>query len=119
MLLGPIFYGGIRASMNSYWLVKDGKQTVAVITNDREQHNVVDYKYSIGGKDYHGFGPRNNDAKVGEETFTFYSLSHPSISSLRKVSFPSPRLVWACILSFVLLVIVFFTSNRKGSKPHL
>ena len=83
----------IYCARTQFWLTVDAKQTMALITKERE-HGVVDYKYSIAGKEYNGISQRNweqekyRDVGVGQKSVVFYSSCHPWLSSLTTPNFP-------------------------------
>jgi hypothetical protein len=90
-----------------YWLIIDGRRGVAVVTEEHE-HGIVDYKYTVDGRDYTGRSHRNCDEKkyenvpVGATSVVFFSASHPGLSSLETPLCPSAPLILfsACLLFY-------------------
>jgi hypothetical protein len=91
LLLGWFLEGYARACWNDYWLLKDGRESMAVVTYPLwTGHNAVAYRYTVDGKAYTGKSgrnyrdPRYRDVQAGVESVVYYSVSHPWLSSLRK-----------------------------------
>lgn len=125
LLFGYPMFLGIQAAWESYWLSKDGKQTMAVIVNDEHGHDVVDYKYTVDFKEYTGAAQRGwehseyQNVQVGEQAPVFFSTSHPWISSVDKPTFPPFDFFWAFSGPFLILVISLITWRRNSDPPSL
>lgn len=114
LLAMAIFFGYsfiYKVSYNmrtQYWLTVDAKQTKVLITKVWGQG--VDYKYSVGNKEYNSHSQRDweHDIGAGQESIAFYSSSHPWLSSLTKPQTPLFQPVGAILfvvfLSLALLV---------------
>lgn len=112
VLLGSFLYGQARMSWISYWLMTDGRQGVAIVTNELwSGHDVVDYKYTVDQREYRGRSQRNwEDPKyshvgIGQESVVYFSPSHPWLSLLYK---PRTLIVGLPVLVVALLMESLF-----------
>jgi len=107
LLLGYYFVvAPARQVWQDYWLVKDGQQTVAVITKEHwAGHDVVVYRYRVNEQEYTGQDHRSYQAPKyvrvmpGEKSVIYFSTSHPWLSAINR-----PRTVMVEGLPVVLLV---------------
>jgi hypothetical protein len=121
IFFGYSFIGGqLRGNWIEYWLAKDAKQTMAMLTEEFS-HGVVEYTYSIGPTTYTGRSQRNweqpkyRDVGIGQNSIVFYSASHPWLSSLETPQFPrsgSIILLVAIPIEFFLIVTVINPRSR-------
>lgn len=69
----------------NYWLVRDGRQVKAVVTDVR-QHGSVGYRYHVNGNEYttSAYCPHQGrvSCSAGESITAYYSASHPSVSRI-------------------------------------
>jgi hypothetical protein len=113
--------GQARIWRTHYWLVVDGKQGTAVVTRERS-HGVVDYRYSISGRDYTGRSQRNweekkyRNAPVGGESVVFFSSSRPWLSSLETPCFPIRG--WPFTFIVLLVEVVIVTVLVRAREPR-
>jgi hypothetical protein len=76
-----------RDVWTNYWLLRDGRQGTAVVTDARD-HGSVGYRYCVDGRWYDGSGHRSvqdrhyANVTPGESTVIYYSASHPSVSQI-------------------------------------
>jgi hypothetical protein len=119
---GIILVGGIRDFWECYWLKQDANETMAVVTKER-QHGIVEYRYSVAQHEYTGSSQRNwkreeyRDVRVGEKAPVFYSVSHPSLSSLQTPMFP-PRSTLFYLVPPLVLAVAAVWSVREPRKSH-
>src|SRR4051794_24312837 len=84
---GFILVGGMRDFWECYWLTRDAKQGMAIVTKER-QHGLVEYRYMVEQREYTGESQRNHEQEkyrnvhLGEESLVYFSASHPRLSSL-------------------------------------
>jgi hypothetical protein len=92
-----------RAVWTNYWLLRDGRQVNAAVTDIRE-HGSVGYRYRVNGNEYttSAYCPHEGRASciAGEYITAYYSASHPSVSRIR----PTVSMfdgAWPAIIFFV------------------
>jgi hypothetical protein len=90
LLLGWFLIGAFRSWWLEYWLLKDAKQGMAVVTGEVwSGHHRVKYRYTASGTEYTGQSGRNyripqyGHVLPGDQSIVYYSASHPWLSSLR------------------------------------
>jgi uncharacterized protein DUF3592 len=70
----------------NYWLVRDGRQVKAAVTDIRE-HGSVGYRYRVNGNEYTTSAYCPHQGRVsciaGESITAYYSASHPSVSRIQ------------------------------------
>jgi Protein of unknown function (DUF3592) len=75
-----------RTVWTNYWLVRDGRQVKAVVTDIRE-HGSVGYRYRVNGNEYTTSAYCPHEGRVsciaGEYVTAYYSASHPSVSRIQ------------------------------------
>ena len=75
-----------RTVWTNYWLLRDGRQVKAAVTDIRE-HGSVGYRYRVNGNEYTASAYRPHESRVscsaGENITAFYSASHPSVSRIQ------------------------------------
>ncbi|SPE54233.1 hypothetical protein SBV1_1770021 [Verrucomicrobia bacterium] len=119
VLLGSLIFSFFHGAWVNFHLMQNAQQTKALITKEHA-HGVVDYKYTVEGKEYDGKGQRNWDlgiyrnVTVGEESIVYFSTSHPWMSSLEM-----PRVLitaWPVLLIALgmELFLVMTVINPKG-----
>jgi len=123
LLLGYVFvFGPIQELWRNFWLVRDGQQGTAVITNEHwGGHGVVVYQYRVSQKLYSGQdhrswqNPKYAHVMAGEKSVVYFSSSHPWLSAInlpRNVvieGLPVVLLAWFFEAGLVVTVI-----NPKG-----
>jgi hypothetical protein len=115
LFLGWGIYGWFNGAHTRYWVLRDGAQSVAVITAEGS-HGTVYYTYFAAGAQYAGRSHRDRDSQVGigGRSPVWYSSSHPWLSSLPK---PEPALhgfPWVVIASaFELLFLSAIIFPRR------
>jgi hypothetical protein len=120
VFFGFILIAGIRDFRECYWLKKDAKRGVAIITKER-QHGMVDYRYTVDRHDYTGESHRNYEEEKyrnvhpGEESLVYFSASHPWLSSLETPVFP-PRSTLFYLAGPLVLGIVAIRSLTRSRK---
>jgi hypothetical protein len=113
------FVAGVRVFWTSYWLAKDAKQSVALITRGGA-HGVVDYTYAADDHQYTGSSRRNwenekyRNVFIGEQSIVYFSASHPWISSLETPLFP-PRttLFYGLVILFLSGWVLAYLQSRR------
>ncbi len=74
-----------RAAWTNYWLLRDGRQVKAAVTDIRE-HGSVAYRYRVNGNEYTTSAYCPHEGRVsciaGEYITAYYSSSHPSVSRI-------------------------------------
>ena len=86
--LGHQVLGFVHQIWAEHWLHKDAQPVSATITRVHPKR-VLEYRYTVNGKEYVGKGTRDWEAErdhqleVGEKETMFVSTSHPQFSSLR------------------------------------
>jgi len=86
--LGNQLWGFVHAVWAEHWLRKDAQPMSAIVMHVHPK-GVLNYRYTVNGKDYTGKDSRaweedrDRQLAVGEQTTAFVSASHPSLSSLR------------------------------------
>ena len=111
----------VRSSWRNYWLLEDGQQGVAVLTEKYwGGHDQVVYRYVANDQHYTGVSVRNwKDAKygkvgIGEEAVVYYSASHPWLSLLYK---PDGYLdVLPALIALTLTFFIVMTAVNPNSK---
>jgi hypothetical protein len=90
LFLGWFLVSYARWCWHDYWLRKDGREGIAIVTHPLwTGHNAVAYRYTVNGKEYTGESgrnyrdPRYMHVQPGERSVVYYSASHPWLSSLR------------------------------------
>lgn len=75
----------LLAVWTNYWLLRDGRQVTAVVTDIRE-HGTVGYRYRVNGNVYttSAYCPHEGKSSclAGESITASYSVSHPSVSRI-------------------------------------
>jgi hypothetical protein len=123
LFLGWFLVGQARGVWTSYWLLKDERQAVAVITGEHG-HNVVDYSYRVNGTEYKSADRRRyltaehryENAVAGEQAVVYYSSSHPGLSRLTPPNSIIPDAFGAVILFLAAEVWLIFTLINPDSK---
>lgn len=76
-----------RTVWTNYWLLRDGRQVKAAITDIRE-HGSVGYRYRVNGNEYTTSAYCPHEGRVsciaGENITAYYSASHPSVSRIQQ-----------------------------------
>jgi len=74
-----------RTVWTNYWLLRDGRQVRAAITDIRD-HGSVGYRYRVNGNEYTTSAYCPHEGRVsciaGESITAYYSASHPSVSRI-------------------------------------
>ncbi len=74
-----------RVAWTNYWLLRDGRQMTAVVTDTRD-HGSVGYRYRVNGDELtsSAYCPHNGRVSCmpGESVTAYYSISHPSVSRI-------------------------------------
>jgi hypothetical protein len=122
-MLGPI-----RQAWRDHWLVKDGREGKAMITEWHwAGHGVVIYEYRVGQNVYTGqdrrslHNPQYTNSIPGERTVVYYSSSHPWLSAINLpegvfiTGLPVVLLVW--FLEAGLLITVINPNSRWALPP--
>jgi uncharacterized protein DUF3592 len=86
LVLGSFFLiAPFRAVWTNYWLLRDGRQVRAVVTDVRQQGS-VGYRYRVNGNEYTTSAYCPHQGRVscfaGESITAYYSASHPSVSRI-------------------------------------
>jgi hypothetical protein len=110
-----------RSSWRGYWLLKDGQQAMAVLTEDYwGGHGQVVYRYTVNEQLYTGVSSRNwkderySKVKIGEQAAVYFSASHPWLSLLYK---PDSYLdVLPALIASTLVFFVVLTAVNPRSK---
>jgi hypothetical protein len=107
LFLGWAIYGWCSGAHASYWVLRDGAQTVALITAEGS-HGTVYYTYFVAGAQYAGHSHRDKDSQVGigGRSPVWYSSSHPWLSSLPKPHSPLYGFPWVFIVSVFELLFL-------------
>ncbi len=75
-----------RTVWTNYWLLRDGRQVRAAITDIRE-HGSVGYRYRVNGNEYTTSAYCPHEGRIsciaGEYVTAYYSASHPSVSRIQ------------------------------------
>jgi hypothetical protein len=115
-----IFRTLLYPNWTHYWLTKDATQTMAMVTKEH-YHGVVDYKYSIGTREYTGRSQTNweqekyRNVGVGQKSIVFYSFSHPWLSSLETPQFPrSGTIILLIALPIEIFLIITVINPRSA-----
>jgi hypothetical protein len=89
LFLGDFLYLRVQEAWTNYWLLTDGQQGMATITNELwSGHNGVGYIYTVNLTEYHGKGGRNwpdarySNVQIGGKSVVYFSSSHPWLSQL-------------------------------------
>ena len=87
--LGWFLWGQVRSAWLSYWLLTDARSGMAVVSKFVwTGHNVVAYRYTVGGHEYPGQSRRNwqdpkyANVQAGDTAIVYFSASHPWLSCL-------------------------------------
>ncbi len=106
--LGDFLFLQARSAWTNYWLLQDGQQGMAIVTNELwSGHNAVGYRYTVNEKEYTGRSGRNwkiekySKVPVGGESVVYFSASHPWLSLLYE-----PRTVIEGLP--VVIIVMFF-----------
>ena len=97
---------------------------MAMLTKERE-HGIVEYKYSVDGRNYTGISQRNWDivkyreVPVGQESIVYYSASHPWLSSLETPMFPTRATIFLLIASPFECMLLFMAILPGPVLVHL
>jgi len=134
VILGYFLLTQFEAARESYWLLKDGRQGMAVITRDLwTGHRGVAYRYQVNQRQYTGKGRRNStdpryiNALPGSESVVYYSASHPWISALdfpRTMVEGLPVILIVMMLETIAVVTVIKPNSRwafrtkQGNVPQ-
>jgi hypothetical protein len=112
ILSWPLFYGGIVGSYYRYLLINNRTAGAATLTGEHwGGHAQYNYRYVVGGKEYTGTSRRDysseqyRDAGIGDTVPVYYSVDHPSVSSLFVPESVITALPWYVI---VFIIWVFF-----------
>ena len=124
LLLGYYFViGPARELWLNYWLIRDGQQSVAVITHAHwAGHNVFVYRYRVNqttykGQDHRSYqNPKYANVLPGQETVVYFSTSHPWLSAINMppvVMFGGlPVVLVAWVFMFLLTVTAINPRSR-------
>lgn len=81
--------GPVRELWLNYWLIRDGQQSLAIITHAHwAGHGVFVYRYRVNqktykGQDYRSYqNPKYANVLPGQETIVYFSSSHPWLSAI-------------------------------------
>lgn len=122
IFFGFILVGGMRDFWECYWLTRDARQGMAVVTKER-QHGIVEYRYAVDQCEYTGESRRNQEqekyrnVRLGGESPVYFSASHPWLSSLEAPSFP-PRSTLFYLVGPLVLGIVAIGSVMRSRKSY-
>jgi hypothetical protein len=134
VVLGYYFvFSPARELWANYWLLRDGKQGVAVVVKDDwAGHNEVDYRYRVDQKVYTGQdarswqNPKYAHVTADQESIVYFSASHPWISAINlpsRVMFgglPVVLFVWVIEIGLIITVVkpnsrwAFDVNGRRG-----
>jgi len=109
-----------------YWLLRDAKSGLALITGESwAGHGVVYYEYEVSEKKYAGSSQKNwRDEKyrnvgIGGRSSVYFSASHPWLSSLYQpdaVGYGWPVVFIALVIELFLVTTVINPKNKWALK---
>jgi len=123
LLLGYYFLlGPARALWLNYWLIRDGQQGVAVITQAHwAGHGIFVYRYRVNQKTYTGQdhrsyqNPKYANVLLGQETVVYFSSSHPWLSAINMPQFVMFNGLPVVLVAWVFIFLLAVTAiNPKG-----
>ena len=101
--------GGIIGSYYNYLLVKNRAVVTATITGKSWLgHGQYNYRYTVDGREYTGTSQRDyssdqyKTAEVGDQVPAYYSVDHPSVSSLYV-----PEVVVDALMLYVIAFVLW------------
>ena len=117
ILSWPLVFGGIVDSCHRYLLIDNHAIGTATITGKHwSGHGLYNYRYRVGGKEYTGTsrGDYKNaryPSGVGDTMLVYYSVDHPSVSSLFVPESVIIALPWYVIVSILWLFFLITVIN--------
>jgi hypothetical protein len=113
VVFGCLVWGCVQSMPLDYWILKDGAETTALVTDDRPWvgYRCVVYSYTVNGQEYTGKDRPvvgNSFPKIGDKCTVYYSVSHPWYSLLRKPERFIDRYAAGIMLLFIFSVVAIF-----------
>lgn len=122
LLSWPLFSGGIGSYHRYLLLFKNRAVGVATITGESwSGHGRYNYRYMVGGKKYTGTSRRDYKnaiyeiANIGDTVPVYYSLDHPSVSSLFIPEAVITVLPWYVMMSILWVLFLITVINPDSS----